>query len=170
MATTEEAWEAGVDAVVADSSLNRGGFADALRTVITARFTDAEAKAWIDAIAVEYNRLGILNNPTYASLRGSINNDGKDAAMALFVALGVAVNALPESVPAIEGASLVSLRDERDQINNAIDRCDVLIAAEPSGTVGRLVKDVLREGKRQLRSHRENVRSAIQAITGDPDA
>lgn len=165
-----QAFRAGIDAVIADNTLNRGGFADAIRTVITARFTNAQATAWIDAIAAEYNRLGLINNATYNSLRGSIIG-ATDAAQAeaLFSALGPSINALPETAPAVEAAQLIDLREERDQIDNAIDRCDVLIAAEPVGTVGRMVKDVLRQGKQSLRGHKEDVRQAINNITGDPD-
>ncbi len=164
------AFRAGIDAVIVDNTLNRGGFTTAVRTVLTARFTQAEGNAWVDAIAAEYNRLGLINNPTYNNLRGSIiNATDADEAEALFSALAVSIGALPETAPASESAQLIDLRDERDNINGAIDRCDVLIAAEPAGTVGRLVKEVLREGKRLLRQQKEQVRDAIRNITGDPD-
>jgi hypothetical protein len=170
MTTTADAYQAGIDAVIADNTLNRGGFADALQTVLTARFTQAEATTWIDAIAAEYARLGVINNPTYNNLRGEIITEGSVTSRAMFEALAVTLNALDESVPAIQSAALLDLRDERDNINAAIDRCDALIAAEPGGTVGRLVKDVLRIGKGELRQHKQQLRDQIQNITGDPDA
>lgn len=164
-----EAWQAGVDAVVADNTLNRGGFTTAMRTVITDGLSNAEGNAYVDAVAAEFNRLGIINNPTYNNLRSNIIADPV-AHMELYLALGASVTNLPEAEPVIESARLTELRDERDNINAAIDRCDDLIAAEPAGTVGRLVKEVLRVGKQQLRQHKEALRDEIRNITGDPDA
>ncbi len=171
MATIEEAFDAGVDAVIADNTLNRGGFVDAMQTVITDNFSNAEGNAFVDALAILYGDLGQLNPPgTYNKLRGDIISDGDVLAKSKFRALAVVVNALPEAVPVLEAASLTGLRDDRDQINAAITRCDDLIAAEPGGTVGRLVKDVLCDGKRSLREYKEQVRDQIRNILGDPDA
>ena len=80
------------------------------------------------------------------------------------------IGQLPETQPAAEALRLLALRDDRDNIDAAIDRCNVLIAAEPGGTVGRLVKEVLRGGKDQLRGYKEDVRAQIKQITGDPDS
>lgn len=168
MTTISEAWQAGIDAVVADNTLNRGGFADAIRTVVTVRFSNAEAGDWIDAIAVEFNRLGIINNPTYGNLRGNIIGDAV-AHRLLFDSLAT-VQQLPEGQPAISALNLLDLREQRDNIDAAITRCNDLIAAEPGGVVGRLVKDVLRQGKESLRGHKEQVRNEIRNITGDPDS
>jgi hypothetical protein len=170
MTTIREGYEAGVDAVIADNTISRGEFVDAVQTVITAGLSNAEGNAWVDAVAVEYNRLGQHNNPTYNSHRGFIISAGKTVAMALFAGLDRNISGLPESLPVVNAAQLTLLREERDSIDAAIDRMDVLIAAEPGGTVGRLVKDELREGKQRLRQRKEAVRAAIQAITGDPDS
>jgi hypothetical protein len=170
MTTAQEAWSAGIDAAVRDNTINKAGFADAIRQVLTQRFSDAQAKAWIDAVATEYHRLGLINNPTYSSLRGAITKAGADSSLALFEALGLSISVMAETIPATQSAQLVDLREDRDQIDAALARCDELIAAEPTGTVGRLIKDVLRQGKVNLRQHRMQVRSEIQVITGDPDA
>lgn len=170
MTTITDAYSAGIDAVIADNTLNRGGFADAIRTVLTANFSNAEATTWIDALAAEYNRLGLINNPTYNNFRSGIINAGKPTALDLWTALLGTLSGLAESVPAIASAQLVTLRDERDNVDAAIDRFDVLIAAEPGGTVGRLVKDEMRDSKQRLRDRKQDIRNAIQAITGDPDA
>lgn len=169
MTDITEAWQAGVDAVVADNTLNRGGFSTAIRTVITDGLTNAEANTYIDAVATEFNRLGLINNPTYNNLRGNIIGDPV-AHMELYKALAVVLNALPEAEPVIESAELTRLRDERDNVNDTIDRADVLIGQEPAGTVGRQIKDILRDGKQQLRLYKESLRSQIENITGDPDA
>ena len=169
MTTTSDAYQAGIDAVIADNTLNMNGFEAALRTVLTARFTSAEADAWVTAIVAEYFRLGLINASTYNRLRASIIDDAV-AARALFDALAVSINGLPETVPALESAQLIDLREDRDNVDAALDRCDVLIAAEPGGTVGRLVKEVLRDGKNSLRQHKQQLRDQIQNITGDPDA
>jgi len=170
MTTTVTGFRAGIDAVIADNTLNQNGFEAAVRTVLTARFSNAEAAAWVTAIYTEYNRLGLINNPTYGNMRGSIISAGASLAQDLFEALSVAINALPETGPAADSARLIDLREDRDNVNLALDRLDALIAAEPNGTVGRLVKDVLREGKNSLRQYKEQLRTQIQGITGDPDA
>ena len=169
MATIEEAYQAGIDAVVADNGLNRGGFVDALQTVITDNFSNAEGNAWVDALAAEFNRLGIINNPTYNNLRGNIIADPV-VHRALYDALAVTINALPETNPVLQAAELTRLRDDRDNADAAIDRCQALIDAEPAGTVGRLVKEVLRDGKRLLREYKQQLRDQIQNLTGDPNS
>lgn len=170
MATTREAFEAGIDAVELDNALNKGGFADAVRTILTDDFTNAQAVDWIDALADEYFRLGQTNAATYGQWRGQIIDLGKATALELWDALQNNLTGLPASVPANESALLVTLRDERDSVDAAIDRFDVLIAAEPNGTVGRLVKDEMRTAKARLRERKQRLRSAIEAITGDPDS
>ena len=135
MSTYNDAWQAGIDAVVADNALNRGGFADAIRTVVTIQFSNSDATDWIDAVATELNRVGLINNPTYNNMRGNIINDAV-AHRAMFDALAT-IGRLPETQPAIAALNLLELREERDNIDAAIDRCNVLIAAEPPGVVGR---------------------------------
>lgn len=170
MTTAAEAWQAGIDAVVADNTLNRGGFADAIRTVLVFRFSNAEATDWIDAVAVEFERLGIINNPTYNNLRGHIIADPVEH-RTLFDALATTLDALPESIVASDSAKLVELREDRDSTNDALARLDVLIAAEPApAPVRRLVREILRNGKDHLRDRRERVKSLINALAGDPDA
>lgn len=168
MTTINEAWQAGIDAVIADNTLNRGGFTDALQTVITDGLSNAEGNAFVDAVAAEFERLGLINNPTYNNLRGNIISDPV-AHKALFDSIGT-IPALAEANPVLLAARLTEVRDERDNINGALTRCDDLIAAEPSGTVGRLIKDILRGGKRELRTYKEQLRDEIRNITGDPDS
>jgi len=170
MTTTRDAIEAGIDAVVLDNTLNKGGFADAVRSVLTANFTNAEAVAWLDALAVEYNRIGQTNNPTYGNWRGQILDLGKAVWLELWDALQVNITGLAETAPATQSALLISLRDERDNIDAAIDRFTALIAAEPNGTVGKLVTDEMRGSKSRLRERKQRIRAAIEAITGDPDS
>lgn len=167
MADIREAWQAGVDAVVADNTINRGGFVDALQTVITTQFSNQEGNDLVDAVATEFNRLNIINNPTYNNLRSNIIDDPV-AHVELFEALGT-IGRLDELLPAVQALRLIELREDRDNINDALDRYDVLIAAEPNGVVGRLVKETMRAGKDLLRQHRETVRNEIRTLTGDPD-
>ena len=169
MSTISDAWQAGIDAVVADNTLNRGGFVDAIQTVITDGFSNSEGNAWVDAIATELERVGIINNPTYNNLRGTIIADPV-AHRALFDALQLSIGQLPESEPAIEALELTNLRDERDNADAAQDRLQELIDAEPAGTIGRLVKGVLRDGKQLLAGHKRDLRDRIRNLTGDPDS
>lgn len=168
MATTTDAWQAGIDAVVADNTLTRAGFVDAIQTVLTSNFTNVEGNAWVDAVAAEFDVLGIINNPTYNNLRGHIIADAV-VHRSLFDALST-LGQLPEIRPAEDAAELITLREERDNVDAAIDRLDVLIANEPAGPTRKLVRDVLRQGKEQLRAHKQDLRNRIQQITGDPDS
>jgi hypothetical protein len=167
MTTISDLYQAGIDAIVADNTINMNGFADATAAVVPG-ISNAESDAWVIALLAEYLRLG-LGNGNYSNLRSGIISDSI-AARELFDALAVSINGLPESVPLNNAASLFDLREDRDQVDAAITRCDVLIAAEPSGTVGRLVKDILRDGKRQLRQYKQQIRDQIQNLTGDPDS
>lgn len=172
MTDTTQAFRAGIDAIIADNALTGAGFNDALQTVLTAAFTNADATAWRDAIAVEYARLGLINNGTYNNLRGLIINAADAAeAEALFLALSASIGPLPETAPAAASANLIDLRETRDTADAGIARLQVLIDAEPSaGGVGRLTKDILRNGKELLRQEKNRVRDAIQNLTGDADS
>lgn len=163
MTTINEAWQAGVDAVVADNTLNKGDFADAIRTVITSNFSNAEATDWIDAVATEVNRVGVINNPTYANLRGHIIDDAV-AHKALFDSLST-IGQLPETQPAVPALELIGLRIERDEINTSI----TTMQGFKTGAT-RQVKDVLTQGIDNLQGHKEEIRNRIKQITGDPDS
>lgn len=167
MTTSTDGYQAGIDAVIADNTLNRGGFIDAIQTELPGVGQNA-AGDWVDAIATELNRLGIINNPTYGNLRGNIIDD-PIVHRALFDALAT-LGQLDELNVVQDVAELQNLREDRDNINDAIDRLDVLIAAEPAGPSRRLVREVLRQGKDILRNQKETIRQRIQQITGDPDS
>ena len=170
MTTVADAYNAGVDAVIADNTLNRAGFVDAMQTVITQGMSNQQGNDFVDAVATLYQSLNQMNNATYNNLRGDIIADGADVAKAKFSALASSLNQLPESEPLIVAANLIDLRSDRDNINGGLDRLEVLRQAEPSGPVGRLVKEILRDGKNRLREYRQQVRDAIQSATGDPDS
>jgi len=169
MTILADAWQAGIDAVVLDPTLNRGGFVDAIQTVINPGVTNAEGNDFVDGVAAEFNRLGIIPSPTYNNLRNNSIIPNPVLHRAVFDALP-GINTLLVTVPVLDALLLMNLRDERDSVNDALARYDVLIAAEPNGTVGRFVKDGMRDAKRALRLYKESVRSQIRAITGDPDS
>ncbi len=163
MTTLSNAWQAGVDAVIADNSINKGDFADAIRTVITSNFSNSEATGWIDAVATEFNRVGVTNNPTYNNLRLNIIDDAV-AHKALFDSLST-IGQLAETQPATRALELIELRAERDEINISIDT----VQGFKTGAT-RQVKDVLNQGIDNLRGHKEEIRQRIRQITGDPDS
>ena len=169
MANVRDAWEAGVDAIIADPTINRGAFVDAMQTIITQGLSNAEGNAYVDAVAAVYESIGLINNATFNNLRNEINTEGKPTSMAAFDALEPAINLDAAALPVNNAARLMELRDERDNADAAITRLDDLIAAEPAGVVGRFVKDVLRNGRRDVRQHKQAVRDEIRNLTGDPD-
>lgn len=164
MTTINDAYQAGIDAVLADNTLNRGGFADAIRTVVVQALSDAEAKDWIDALAVEYNRVGQINNGTYGSLRLSIVADGNVLALARFDALGLVVNQMIETTHITVAIELIDLRIERDEADANIDILQGLRTGQP-----RQVREAIKIGIEQLRGFKQQTRDRIQAITGDPE-
>ena len=166
----DDAWQAGIDAVIADNTLNRGGFVDAMQTVITTGLSNAEGNAYVDAVAAEFNRLGIINNPTYNNLRGEIIGEGAVTARAIYDALAVSLNALPEAEPVIQAGRLQELRSDRDNVNDAITRVQEIIDNEPAGPLRRLVREAIRPGKDLLRQHKQALRDEIRNLTGDPDS
>ena len=169
MTTVAEAWAAGIDAVIADNTLNRSGFVDAMQTVITTGLSNSEGNAYVDAVAGVYASLGIINNATYNNLRAEIINEGADVAKNLYEALAANVFSVPEFEPVDEAAKLQDLREERDNADAAVDRLQELIDAEPPGPIARLVRPVLRDGKRLIVERKQAIRDEIRNITGDPD-
>ena len=165
MTTTSDAWRAGIDAVFADNTLNRGGFADAIRTVLNRRFSDAEAKAWIDAITTLMFSLGYIDADSYGQLRqDEILRSNARGAQNRFDALAASINALPESKPALDSAQLIDLRSDRDSVDTSITTMQGFRAGAT-----RQVTDALNIGIDALRNEKENLRAQIKAITGDPD-
>lgn len=168
MTTINDAWQAGIDAVVADNTLNRAGFVDALQTVLVQRFTNAEGNDWCDAVAVEFNRVGLITNSTYNRLRNDMIADPV-LHRTRFEALGGTIQSFDETLPALQSARLIDLRSDRDLINDAIDRVQAIIDAEPAGPTRRLVREAIRPGKDLLRQHKQSIRDEIQNLIGDPD-
>lgn len=165
MTTTADAIEAGIDAVIADNTLNKGGFADAIRTVIDQSYTNTEATDWIDALALEYNRTGQINGTNYSSFRSKIISDGKDLALVRYQALEHSISLLAETRNASEAIELIDLRAERDEVDANIDILVALKAGQP-----KQVKDAIQLGVDQLRGYKREVREQIQNLTGDPDS
>ena len=161
--TINDAWQAGVDAVVLDNTLNKGGFADAVRTVISSNYSNAQATAWIDAVADELNRVAVITNPTYINMRADIIDDPV-AHMELFDALST-IGQLPETLPGEQALELINLRAQRDEVNTSIA---TMLTFRPGQT--EQVKEALNQGIENLRGYKEQLRQRIQQITGDPDS
>lgn len=92
----QDAFAGLVDAIILDNALTRSQAGDVIET-FGPTLPGVVARDWIDAVAAEYNRLGIINNPTWSSLRNGVITDGDVASKLLFIALLASINALPES-------------------------------------------------------------------------
>ena len=163
MTTISDAWQAGIDAVVADNTLNRAGFVDALQTVITQRFSNAEGNAWCDAVATEFNRLGLINQPTYNRLRAHIIADPV-IHRSLFDALQATISTMPETLVAVTSLRIINLRADRDEVNTSISTLQGFKTGQTQQ-----VRDSLDAGIAALRQQRENIREALRGLIGDPD-
>jgi len=162
MITTSDAFQAGIDAVLADNTLGRGGFVDAIQTVIAQRFNNVQGSSWVDAIAVEMNRVGSINNPTYGSMRNKIIDAPVECA-ALFTAL-TSINALPETIPAQEAIKIIELRSDRDEVAASIGILNTFKVGQPPQ-----VFEAVNVGINQLRGFREQIRDQLRNLIGDPD-
>lgn len=79
--------------------------------------SDEDGDAWWNAIAVEYNRLNIITQPTYVQLRNHANNN-EQAANELFEALKVEY--LPATVPVNQALAGENLAEQLAAIPNNI--------------------------------------------------
>lgn len=158
MSTNADAWKAGIDAIIADNTLNRGGFADAIRTVATIS-SNAEVIDWIDEIAIGWETIGIINNPTYNSLRAEIINEGATVAQAQFESLQTLVNALPSTLIINADLRKQDLRAERDQID-----ANIVTLVDLKDGENRQVKEAINLGINHLRQYKEQVRDELKAI------
>ena len=158
MSTNADAWQAGIDAVIADNTTSKGDFADAVRTVATIN-SNAEVTVWIDEIAMAWNGVGIINNPTYSSLRNEIINEGAVVARAQFEALLTLVNSLPSSLPINADMLKLELREERDQVDGNIVTLQGLKAGQ-----NKQVRDAINLGIDQLREYKQGVITRLKGI------
>lgn len=164
MTTITDAYEAGIDALIADNTLNRGGFADAIRTVVDQAYSDAEAKDWIDQLSAEYQRVGQINNDTFGSFRAKIIADGKGLSLIRFEALSQSISLLPATKDIDKALDLIDLRAERDEADANLDILRDLKDGQP-----RQVREAIQIGLDQLRAHKQQTRDQIQALTGDAE-
>ena len=98
MNTNADAYAAMAAAIIADNATTRAQAGDVIEG-FGPTMPGAAARSWIDAIATHYESLGIINNATYASLRGEIVNEGQIKAEALFNAMASSINGLAETLP-----------------------------------------------------------------------
>lgn len=110
-----EAFNDIIDAIIANGSLAKSAARDIL-IAVAPDLRNQEASGWIDAVAVMYADLGIINNGTWASLRNEISNEGAVTAKKLFNALGIEVGSLVETQTILVELLRRSLRDQRDLI------------------------------------------------------
>lgn len=156
--STVPAFEAFIDGAIADPGLTKSDAGD-LITPFGVGISGLEARDWLDAIAVQYESIGTINNPTYSALRNEIVNEGKATSMALFTALEVATNLLPETRPIHNGVMKVHWRSERDQINDNI----VTLRGFKAGQ-NRQVKEALELGVDKLVEYKEQVLSLLKGL------
>jgi hypothetical protein len=98
MNTLSTAYKAFVTAAIADPTLSRGD-AGAIIEAFGPIMSGSQSRQWLDAVATLYESLGIINNPTYSSLRNEVVNEGQTVSEALFNSMSAGVAALAETVP-----------------------------------------------------------------------
>lgn len=79
--------------------------------------TDQEGDDWWNAVAAEYDRLGIISGAgTYTQLRAEVNSSGETISNELFISLQATITLLPETAPVEIALLRQSLLDEQSQI------------------------------------------------------
>ncbi|MGI9491223.1 MAG: hypothetical protein ACR2QF_02230 [Geminicoccaceae bacterium] len=79
--------------------------------------TDQEGDDWWNAVAAEYDRLGIISGAgTYTQLRAEVNSSGETVSNELFISLQASITILPETSPVEIALLRQSLLDEQGQI------------------------------------------------------
>jgi hypothetical protein len=156
--STIPAFEAFIDAVIADPSLTKGDAGDIIAS-FGAGISGPESRDYLDAVAAGYETIGVLNNPTYAALKNEIVNEGKPTSMAMYAALESTVNALPETVPINDGIRITYLRDERDQVDANIVTMVGFRVGQP-----RQIKEALNLGIDSLRGYKEQVVAELKVL------
>lgn len=141
MTTNADAYEGMVDAIIADNSLTRADAGDVIEG-FGPTMPGTAARQWIDAIATHYESLGIINNPTYSSLRSEIVNEGKDKSMALFNAMASAINLMAETFPINEAIQLQSNADTKATIPGNI----AILEGHKTAGVNQQLDDALQAG------------------------
>ncbi len=159
-----EAYAAIVDAIIADNGLSRSAAIDVLQTFADG-VNNTEGGDWIDAVAGDYFRLGLISNSNYNQLRAGIITDDTDLAKDKFDALISSINALPETPIVAEGIRLKDLRADRDEVDTSITTLQDFRTGQTQQ-----VKDALNAGIELLKIEKERLREEIRIITGDPDS
>jgi len=112
MSTINQAFTGLAVAVIADPTLSRGD-AGAVIEAFGPDMRGSEARQWLDAMAVLYESLGIINNATWGNFRNEIVNEGLAVATNLFDNLIAGIQALPETIPVQAG---ITREDQRQQL------------------------------------------------------
>lgn len=114
MSTLTDAWRAWT----AEAQINPPPSLDDSTNIIQtfgSTLSDADGDAWWEAVADEYNRLGIINPPSYVGLRNYADGN-EQGANDLFDALQSAVLLLPETRPVTDAISLQTAIDDQSAI------------------------------------------------------
>lgn len=136
MNTIKEAFEAVIDAIIANNALTRAEAGDVVET-FGPTMSGAAARNWLDAIAVLYQSLGIINNGTYSALRNEIVNEGATVAKSLFGALLTPVTELAETAD----VATAILEQERTTALGTIDANIALVQAQKTGGANEQLDD-----------------------------
>lgn len=146
MSDIRAAFAAVIDAWIADPALTRAD-AGAVVEGFGPTMTGGNARQWLDAVAVLYESLGVINNATYSSMRNSAIADGDVKAKALFDALFVPVGELLETEPVADAILIQSNIDGLATIDSNI----LLLQGFKTGGVNQQLDDALQDGVRYLR-------------------
>jgi hypothetical protein len=124
------------------------------------RLTNADAGAFLDAVAVRYAALGIINNGTYAGLRNEISNSGEVVSNDLFNALRNDIFEQPETPVVVNEIALNELKEDLAGINGNLQTVRDLKQA----ATDRNLKDAYDAGIHYLQGLKEDRKNQVANI------
>ena len=110
-----------------------------------------DGQNWFTAIAGLYNRFGIIDEPTYASLANDVVGDGAKPASDLFAALENSVINLSATPPVVQALEIKQFDDDSAQIPVEIARLEGLRDAETDPVLKRSYQAGIDERKSRQR-------------------
>lgn len=132
MSTISDAWRTWTAAAQINPPPSIDDATDILQT-FGPTLSDTDGDAWWNAVATEFEGLGLIRQPSYVQLRNFA--DGNEAgANRLFDALLLAINGLPESRPVNQAINLGNDAAARAAIAGNITRIENLKSGGTSAT------------------------------------
>jgi len=144
--------------MIANPSMTKVQATDELQ-LATNGVKNVDGNAWFDEIAIFYESLGTINNPTFGAWRASIVTDGEAKSWALIDATAQALNAI---LPLAEIGLALRVKNIQDRLQATKDDIIVVRAFRDAQTDPAVVK-ALNIGIQELIAKRNGLEQRVSA-------